>query len=425
LKPFTFNSKQFKTKNFKGVVSLLAGNTISKIILTLGGIFLAKLYGPENYGVYSVFLSYIMILPTLSMLQLDNIMILQRGTKEIKNMFNGIILISGIISLIISLIVIILKYYNILNVELPIYILMLCSVGGILTSWNLTQNSLFTKYKFFKQISTAFILASACSVLFQSIFYLLGWKENGLIFGWIVGLLSSFIYNLNVTKNRWKKVDFKEFKNAVYSHKKILTFHYPSVAINTIANNILPLLILSYFTKLDVGVYLLAFKIISTPLLLLATSISKVYFQKSVTLFHHNKKALRSLTYRVAGTSFLIITAYVLLLNTIGIFILEQFFGKAEWVGLREMLLILSLWIIARSAINPIATLMVTINRNEYSMIFNIYLLIVNVIAILVGAHFNSFLYCIYIFVFFSSLGYFIQLGVLMWDLNKIVKNEA
>src|SRR5690606_33602066 len=413
------------TKNFKGVVALLAGNTISKVILTIGGLVLAKFYGPENYGVYSVFLSYIVILPALSNLQLDNVLMLQKGSKEVRNIFSGTLLVIFLLTSIIVSFVCFLKIFNLIRVDLPIFVMVLCRIGGILTGWNLSQNALFTKYKLFKQISFAFILASIISVSLQSLFYLSGFKENGLIYGWLAGLIASFLYNLRVSRDRWQKVDFKKFRENVSQHINIVKYSYTSVTVNTVANNILPILVISYFGKLEVGVYAMAMKVLSTPLMLMASSITKVYFQKSVTLFHHDRKGLQNLTLRVSALSFIVILVFVLLANTIGIYILEMIFSGNEWVGLRKYLLILSIWILARSAINPIANIVVVINKNQYSLIFNVYLLIVNLIAIYVGVCYNSFEYCLYIFAFFSSLGYIIQLIAVLIDLKKLAKNDT
>lgn len=417
------NTKQFKTKNFKGVLSMLAGNTISKIILTIGGMYLVNHYGPDNYGLYSVFLSYVVILPALTNLQLDNVLILQKVSKDVRNVFSGTVLIISILTSFLIGVLCLVKFFGLVNINIPYYMLILCGIGGILTGWNLSQNALFTKYKLFKQISTAFVLSSVCSVIFQTIFYLLGWKENGLIYGWLIGLGSSFIYNIRVSKDRWDKVNVSNFKKSVTENINIIKYSYTSTALNTVANNILPLLLVSYFTTLEVGVYGLAHKILSTPLVLMASSISKVYFQKSVTLFNHNRKGLLDLTFRVCASSFIIILVIVTLLNTIGVYILEMIFKDNEWVGLRENLLILSIWILARSAINPIASIMVVINRNQYSLIFNCYLLIINLIAIYVGVQYQNFTYCLYIFSIFSSLGYIVQLIAIFIDLKKIAKN--
>lgn len=425
LKQFHINSKQFRTKNFKGVISLLAGNTVSKVVLILSGLILVKYYGPENYGVYTVFLSYIVILPALSNLELNNIAIMQRDSKNVRNVFSAALLASlFIITLLVSL-VFILKKTGIIQLELSDSLLILCGAGGILTGWNLSQNALFTKYKLFRQMSASLIIASVFSVVFQGIFYLMDWKENGLIYGWLIGLTAAFLYNLRVSKNRWDKVNFAALKTSVRKNINIVKYAYTSTALNTLANNILPILILIYFTKLEVGVYAMAIKVLATPLDLLSKSVSKVFFQKAVSIYHHDKKSLNKLSKKVSFTGFFLILGYVILINTIGIYLLEFIFEGDEWIGLRAYILIMTLWILARSFINPISEIMVVINRNQYSLIFNIYLFLVNLAAIYFGVRYDSFMICLSVFSVFSSLGYFIQWLAVMWDLKKLAENEG
>lgn len=385
--------------------------------------YLAKMYGPDSYGIYKVFTSYVFILPVLGSLQLDSIMVMQKGSKEIRNLFSGILLVSFTLIASIVLVLCVLKSLNWVKIELPFYVLVLCGVGGVLTAWNLTQNSMFTKYKLFKQISTALIVAAVFSVVFQGIFYYLGWLNYGLIYGWLIGLVASFVYNAKVSKGRLKKIDIPLFKKNVKENFNIVKFSYTSSAINSIANNLMPILILGYFSALEVGVYGLAFTILSTPLVMLSGSVSRVYFQKAVTLFHHDKLSLKQLTYRVSFSSFLVILVFVLLLNTVGIYVLEIIYQGHEWIGLRTYILILSLWILARSGINPIASIMVVIDKNEYSLIFNIYLVLVNLIAIYLGVINENFLYCLCFFSVFSSVGYFVQYFMILSDLNKISKS--
>lgn len=422
LKQFNVNSNQYKTKNFKGVISLLAGNSISKIILILGGVLLAKLYGPENYGVYSVFLSYIMILPALSNLELNNIAIMQMDGRNVRNIFSAALLAGWVIVVGIVCIIYLLKQFNIIHFALSDLLLFLCGVGGIFTGWNFSQHALFTKYKLFKQVSVSLIIASIFSVVFQGFFYLIGWHENGLIYGWLMGLAASFLYNFRVAKGRWNKIDFPLLKISLKKNINIVKYAYTSTAINILANNILPILVLIYFTKLEVGVYAMAIKILATPFEMISKSVSNIYFQRAVNLFRHNSKQLLHLTKKLSLISSLLIFVYLILMNTIGIYLLEFIFTGNEWIGLRKFTLILSVWILARSFMGPVADVMVVINRNQYSLIFNIYLFLINLIAIYLGVQYQSFEVCLCIFAIFSALGYFIQWIAVINDLKKMAK---
>lgn len=417
------NTKQFRTKNFKGVVSLLAGNSLSKLILTLFGFVLANYYNPENYAVYAVFLSYVTILPVLASFRLDNIMILEKGSKEIRNLFNGIIWISLAVTIVLTAILILVKMSNIFDVEMSYFVLFLCGIATVLTAWNNAQNSLFTKFKLFKQMSTAFVLASVFSVLFQGIFYLLGYVENGLIYGWLVGLLVSFLYNARVTKDRLGAINIPLLKKNIKEHFEVVKFTYPSDSINIIANSILPILAIVYFEKAEVGIFAMAFKMLTTPLVLLSGSVSRVYFQKSVTLFNHDIKQLISLTHRVILSNVGIIFLFLVFMNTAGIYLLDLFL-KDTWEGLSEFILILSFWILTRSALNPIITILLVIKKNHYSLIFNIYLLLVNFAAIGIGVMENDFSFGIMVFSVLSGLGYSVLTIAILMTLSKRSKIE-
>lgn len=419
------NTKQFQTKNFKGVLSLLAGNTLAKLILTIGGFFLVNFYGPENYAVYGVFLSYVMILPVLASFRLENIMILQQGSSEIKNLFTGILLISfGCVGILISILCL-LKGFGMVNIDLSYFILFLCGIGALLTAWNNIQHALFTKFKLFKQISTAFILASLFSVGFQCVFYFAGWESHGLIYGWLIGLAASFVYNALVAKGRMSKFDFRLFRQSVKQHFEVVKFTYPSDSINTIANNILPILVIGYFAKSEVGLYLMAFKILSTPLLIITSSVSRVYFQKSVTLFHHDKKGLEQLTFRVVYSNLGLIALFVLFMNSVGVYLLDILL-KDDWKDLEKYILLLSFWIVARSTFNPIASILMVIKKNHYSLVFNIYLLLVNLIAVYAGIMTQDFEKCVLAFSILSGTGYLVLTILILVNLNRIKKkNEA
>lgn len=418
------NTQQFRTKNFKGVISLLAGNSIAKIIMSVGGLVLANFYGPESYGVYNVFLSYVMILPVLASFRLENIMILQKGSTEIRNLFSWVIWISLAATALLIGILCILKSLGLLRIDLTVFILLLCGAGAVLTAWNSTQNALFTKFQLFKQMSVAFVVASVFSVASQALFYWLK-LENGLIYGWLVGLAASFIYNARVSKNRLVKPDFTLFKQSLKAHFPVVKYTYPSDSINALANNILPILVIIYFTKTEVGLYAMAFKVLSTPLVLLSGSVSRVYFQKAVTLYDHDKKALHKLTQRVVYSNVGLILLFILFMNSIGVYLLDLFL-KNSWEGLSRYILLLSFWILARSALTPIISILMVIKKNHYSLVFNIYLLLVNFIAIYFGVVQGDFAKCVLVFSLLSGMGYWVVTVLVFLHLNRIKKkNEA
>lgn len=411
--------KQLATNNTRGVLSLLAGNTTARIVTTVGGLVLANYYGAESYGVFSVFLSYILIISILSSLRIDSMIALLRDTKQIINLFNGALLTILAANFAIVSIISLLKYFGIIQLDLSYYLLLLIGFGSTLTAWNLSQFFLFTKYKLYKQISFSFALSAIISVLFQTLFYFINNEENGLIYGWMIGLLASFIFNARVTKNRVRKVDYQLFKKSIQENIKVLKYTYPSDTINTIANNIMPILIIAYFTTAEVGVYAMAFKILTMPLVLLANAFGGVFYPKAASLYQRDNEALKKLTYNTILINVALITLFVIAMNTIGIYLLELFL-KEGWEDLRSYILALSFWIIARSLWSSISDLDAVLRKNHYSLVFNIYLLLVNFIGIYYGVLKQDFIYSAWTFSILSGIGYIGLTSFVLYKLRKL-----
>ena len=186
----------------------------------------------------------------------------------------------------------------------------------------------------------------------------------------------------------------------------------------------MPILILSFFGAKEAGVYFFSIKILGTPLFLISSSISKVYFQKSSELLTENKSDLLKLTKNIVTTNLILMLTFLIVINTVGMYILEHFFDE-KWNNLRLYTLILSILIFARTSFNPISSLIVVLNKNLESLIFNIYLFIINLVAIYVGYLYNDITITIFILAIFGGVGYLLLLAYFLNYLKTITKNNV
>lgn len=401
------NLRSFENRDIKSFFTLLSGSILSKILFALGSIFLAKIYGASDFGIFNTFLSFVILYPVLTSLNLENVIIKLKSPREVRNTHNFALSISLILSTILTLILACLMDLSLALRNYSLVFFLLCLLGGILTSWSYIQSVLLTKYRFFKQISIATLIGTSFSLTFQVLFYFYGHTtELGLIYGWLLGTFFAFIYYILISKFNFKGFDFKIFRKNVKDNLAILTFAYPSDAINTIANNLLPILTLAFFSSTEVGTFALASKLITLPLTFFSSAISKVYFQKSIRLQENSRMQLLNLTTDIAKISITIVAIYIIALNTIGIYFLEKLFSRSEWNNLPSYLLILSPWVISRALVNPISQVLFTINKNHFSLIFNIYLVVVNILAVYIGVYFGDYKSCLIFFSIGSALGY-------------------
>ena len=411
--------EKFKTKNAKGVLSLLAGNTVAQVIMLVGGLILARIYGPEASGTYNAFLSFVAILSILATFRLENIFVISKSSIAIRNLFTTLLLISSFVTIFFFLGYAILE--KIFTFKTSILVVFLSCIAGLFTAWNNVQNSLFTKYKLFKSISTGFVINALFSVFFQFAFYWMGYKETGLIYGTIFGTVISCAYYFSITKGRFTSIDIGLAKQTISKNKEIIKYTLPSESLNAIANNLLPIMIAIYFLKEDVAFVGNSAKVLVVPLTLLSNSMSKVFFQKSAGMIDHRAHQLYDLSKKVVLYNVVAIAVFLLLMNCIGIFILEWILGP-EWRGLHVMTWILSFWILCRSAMNPIQQIVVVIKKNHYALYFNIYLVFITCITCVIGGLNKNILLTLSLYSFFAGIGYLVQLYFVMKELKRYKK---
>ena len=401
---------------------MFRGSFISQVIAIIGTLFLAKIYGEEAYGFFGVFMSIISIVSILSTLQLDKCIITSKHKKVSINWFNFLLFLVPLISISVSILLFLISNYF-FDKRLDSNIIILATIGSLTFALNLINENYFTFNKQFSTISNARVFLTIGNVLLQFILYTY-YSLYGLIIGFLISQLLLLIYYLFKNRIVITTINFKEIKYGIKSNASIVKYLLPSNTINSLANHLMPILILTFFGAKEAGVYFFSIKILGTPLFLISSSISQVYFQKSSELLKENNNELLKLTKKIVTTNLLLMLGFLILVNTIGMYILEYFFNE-NWNNLRLYTLILSILIFARTSFNPISNLIVVLNKNLESLIFNIYLFIINLIAIYVGYLNNDITVTIFILAIFGGIGYLLLLAYFLNHLKAITKNNV
>ncbi|PQJ69509.1 lipopolysaccharide biosynthesis protein [Polaribacter butkevichii] len=387
----------------KNIFVMFKGTLIAQIIAAISSIFIAKIYGSEAYGVLSVFISLSSIASIFNSLQLDNYIVICRDRLTRNHWFNFLFLLIPIIA-IIGTVILLPFYVFFFDKKIENSILILAILSSIFLSYNKTHEFFLTSYKKFSPISFSKILLVLINVFFQFTFYV-KFKIYGLVYS---SFISIFIVTLYYSfKNRvyFKIIDFNIVKENITKNKSILTYLLPSRFINNLASQSIPLFIYAFFSLQDAGVYFFSQKILTMPLFIISSSISTVYFEKATSLMQTSKKELFLATKKIITFNVLIMFVFLVLINTVGIYILEILLTES-WINLRLYFLILSFLVLCRSSFSPISNIMVVLDKNNISLLFNIYLLIVNIIAFYIGFVKNDLTYTIYILSFLGGIGY-------------------
>ncbi len=401
---------------------MVRGTLIAQIIAIIGTLFIAKIYGEAAYGYFGVFISITGITSTICSLQLDKFIVISKNIKESINWYNFLLILVPVTTVLISLILCIGCYYF-FNEKTSLHILLLSFIGTLIISLNTTNESFFTFKKEFSTISNSKIFLTIGNLGLQILLYTT-FNLLGLIIGFLISQFILFLFYVFKNKNVISKTNPTEIKKGIQSNPSILKFLLPSNTLNSIANSLMPILILAFFGAKEAGVYFFSLKILGIPLFLISSSVAQVYFQKSSILLKENKKELLKLTKKIVRTNLLIMLVFLLLINTFGMYLLDYFFEE-KWNNLRSYTYILSILVFARTAFNPISSLIVVLHKNLESLLFNSYLFIINLVAISVGFLYDSILITILILAVFGGIGYILLLAYFLNHLKQIAKKDV
>ncbi len=85
---------KIKRLNNSHITTIFKGNFISKFVLVIGGLLLAKYYGSTEYGVFSIYLSIMSIFTVVLGIAQEHMIMLEGNEQDVNNNFST----AGIIS---------------------------------------------------------------------------------------------------------------------------------------------------------------------------------------------------------------------------------------------------------------------------------------------------------------------------------------
>ncbi|MBQ2542370.1 MAG: oligosaccharide flippase family protein, partial [Bacteroidales bacterium] len=101
--------KLLNNRILKNVTLLVSGTAIAQIILMLFQLVLRRLYSPEVFGAFSVYMSIVGILVILSTMRYELAVVLPKEDRKASGLVAGGILISLAINILVLIITIIFK----------------------------------------------------------------------------------------------------------------------------------------------------------------------------------------------------------------------------------------------------------------------------------------------------------------------------
>jgi len=418
------NKLKPKSEFTRNVLTLMTGTTIAQAIPIAISPILTRLYTPEDFGVFALYMSIASVLSVIATGRYELAIMLPEKDEDSVNIVALSILISFFVSFISLLIVFIFnaQITNLLgNTEIsswlyfiPITVLF----TGIYQSFNYWSN----RKKEYKQLATSRVVQSGITAVSN-----LGMGFGGLGSG---GLILSTIFGQSIATwvlgSKIFKSDFEFFKKSVrrlkifavakkyIKHPKYLIISH---GIATIYMQIPIIFIGKVFDLSILGFYSLANRFINLPGSLVATSIGDVFREKATKDYHKYGNFENIFLQTIRKTFFISIIPFMVLYFSVED-IFEFIFGSS-WRIAGEYSKILIIGAFVSFVITPIDKAALIVNAIRYIFLWHLFRFIAYIgftgVSYFYQISIESYLYGI---VFINVLFYLIEL-YMGYDFSK------
>jgi O-antigen/teichoic acid export membrane protein len=275
-----------RSETSKNILTLITGTTIAQAIPLALSPILTRLYSPEEFGTFALYLSIVAIFGVISTGRYELAIMLPKKNEDAKN----ILILSISIALVISLLLLLLVFLfnaqivSLFNNKAISKWLYFIPVSVLLTGVYNTLKSWFNREKKYKIIASNGIIRTSTVGVSNLGFGYGGFNSSGLIIGNVLGLLISVI---TFTKkifmsNRYflhkiSRVKINKMARRYIDFPKINLLH----SFLDMGRESGIIFILSYFLSTElVGIYFFSANIIKMPLTVISSSISQIFFKK-------------------------------------------------------------------------------------------------------------------------------------------------
>ena len=359
----------------RNIFTLMTGTAVAQAIPILASPLLTRLYTPEDFGIFGIFMSIVTIGAIFVTGRYDYAILLSKTKNETNHLISLSMYSSFLLSIITYILLfnyqgILTNYFN--NLKIDIWI-MLIPISILFTAYFQTFSAVLNRNKDYIKMSKVKVMISISVLLLTIIFAFIINRNLGQIYGYLFGhiFVSFYLFYFLYKNNYIYRIQISKIKYVFFKHIKFLKFSTPSDIFNSFSNIGFPLLISIAFNPIVTGLYYLSNKIIRLPLSLIFSSISGVYTQKAAELY--NKKEyieLIKLTNNIQKRILIILLPFSILVSLISPFLFGFVFGE-DWILAGEYVRYYIVFVFFNGLYSPISQIGNILNRQDFLLKFN------------------------------------------------------
>ena len=283
----SFINKYKDSRFFKDVLHLMSGTFIGQFIVVAVTPILSRYFSPDDFGLLALFISLHAILVIIGTGKLEITIMLPKKKKDAFKIV--VLMIYQALALAIFLYFLLFLFKDYISVFEDIKkisnVLYLLPLTMFFMTANTALKFLKNRLYKYKEIRNRTIVEGATRGGFNVLIGMINPLSVGLIYGYFLALLVSFIYWLknefNELINTFKTFRFKDVQIITKTYKHIYTHVVTGAFINSFAAQ-MPIFLITYYYTVDmVGQFSMAQRLISIPLIFILKAYADSFRQKA------------------------------------------------------------------------------------------------------------------------------------------------
>ncbi len=411
--------------SIKDGIALVGGNVWAQAIAFAAYLILARLYTPEDFGLYNIFYSYIEVLIIVSTCKYELAVVIADNDSEAAAVSRLALRINTwvcVILLSLSLVCYFLFPFSVFNYSFSLLLAPMVFFCGT----SRVYSALFNRYRQFRQIALSEVVGASSGVVAK---VLLGLPclaltllhALGLALGTVVGRAASNI-NYLLLKRRLPsspQVSSSAMKQVAAKFRNFPLFTMPKELVNSFSFNLPFLCLALYFDKAEVGLFGMALTCTFRPVNVFNSAFEKLLYVRIAEKVRRGDTIRRDIL-RFFKNVNLIALPFFVVGFLFGDDILAFLFGD-RWAGCGYYIRCLLPWVFVSLTATSLLFLSNVFSRQKTEFVFYLALLVMRALAVWIGIANNDFRQAILLF---SVAGAVVSAALLLWCFRLVNRYE-
>ena len=399
----------------KEIGTLAGGNVLAQAIALAAYFVLLRIYSPADYGLFSIFYSYIEVLIILSTCKYELAVVQADSEREASAVARFALRMNAVVSAVLLAVALLLWRLNALPGDFTQlgWIVVLIPPMVFCCGTSRVYSFLFNRWHGYPLMALSETVNAASAAVFKVVLGLLGLLQAGMPVGTVAGrAVGNLCYRLRLRRLDLPRTTRAEQRRAARKYRNYPFFVAPKDFLNSLSANLPFLWLAMYFSSAEVGLFGLALTFTFRPVNLLNVAFEQVLYARTAEGVRERRSvwpAIRRFLLRLNAVALPLMALAWVAAEPVLVFC----FG-AKWEGCGVYVRALLPWVYVGLSSTSLMFVSNVFSRQRAEFVFYAVLLLLRVAAIALGISAGSFLLAVRLY---AAAGALVSASLLVWYL--------